>query len=216
MNGPHVIEGPYPILDAAVLAALDASPDDIALVFARVGINVVQLRCKGEGRAQFDFARRWMTALRDHCPDVAVIVNDRVDIALDLEADGVHVGQSDLPPDVCRRLLGLDRLVGISTHTVAEVASAQALPVDYLGFGPLFATNSKADALTPRGLEPLVAASRAGTKPITAIGGIHLSHLPAIRSAGVASAAMIGALWQENWAERLADSMRLWRAAAES
>lgn len=124
---------------------------------------------------------------------VPVLVNDRVDVAVAAGADGVHVGQSDLDP-VSVRKLAPDLLVGLSVSTVAEAVAAQALPVDYLGAGPVFATTTKPDAAAATGLAGLAAICAASTQPVVAIGGLTAAHCAAVRRAGAAGVCVVSAV----------------------
>jgi thiamine-phosphate pyrophosphorylase len=124
--------------------------------------------------------------------NVKVIVNDRVDIALAAGADGVHLGQDDLPVAEARKILGPGAIIGVSTHSIDQVSEAVELPVDYIAIGPVFATRTKRDH------EPLVGLSLvhearllAKTIPVVAIGGIDLSNAAAVLSAGANSVAVI-------------------------
>ena len=122
------------------------------------------------------------------------IVNDRVDVALAAGADGVHLGQDDLPLPAARRLCGPEKIVGVSTHSLAQALAAQAAGADYIGFGPLFGTTSKATGYTPRGLDRLAEVCGRLTIPVVAIGGITTERAPAALAAGAAAVAMIGEL----------------------
>jgi thiamine-phosphate pyrophosphorylase len=122
------------------------------------------------------------------------IVNDRADIALATGADGVHVGQEDLPGDLARRIVGSERWVGVSTHHLAQVTEADALPVDYVAFGPLYETRSKEKPDATVGLEGLRAARKATSKPLVAIGGITAENARAVIEAGADAVAVISGL----------------------
>lgn len=122
------------------------------------------------------------------------IVNDRVDVALATGADGVHLGQDDLPLPAARRLCGPAKIVGVSTHSVAQALAAQAAGADYVGFGPLFDTTSKTTGYTPRGLDRLAEVCDRLAIPVVAIGGITTARAPAALAAGARAVAMIGEL----------------------
>jgi thiamine-phosphate pyrophosphorylase len=160
-------------------------------------VTWVQLRCKATARLQYRFMSAWMETLRLHAPRLRIIVNDRVDIALALNADGIHVGQDDLPVEACRTLIGPDRILGFSTHTLAEVAAAGQAGglVDYIGFGPVHATASKPDALEARGVELLRAACQQARQPLVAIGGMTPGNAALSRAAGATAVAMISGLF---------------------
>lgn len=177
---------------------VDPLAETLALATALLdgGSPVLQLRDKtGDGRALLQAARalRRLTRERGAC----FIVNDRLDIALMAEADGVHVGQDDLPVEDVRRVAAqvgrADLIVGLSTHDLEQVRQAGALDVDYLGFGPVFGTTTKADALQPRGLGLLGEAKALSSRlPVVAIGGISFATAGDVARTGVAMAAVIG------------------------
>jgi thiamine-phosphate pyrophosphorylase len=125
---------------------------------------------------------------------VTLIVNDRCDLVLSCGASGVHLGQEDLPPDSARAVLGQEKVIGFSTHSLAQVRKAAALPVQYLGFGPIYLTSTKANPSPVVGLQRLAQACRASFVPVVAIGGIGLEHVRQVLDAGAASAAVISAL----------------------
>jgi thiamine-phosphate pyrophosphorylase len=122
------------------------------------------------------------------------IVNDRADLALALEADGVHVGAEDLPPLEARRLVPRPRLVGVSAATVEEALSAERTGADYVGAGPVFATATKADAGKPIGIEGIAAIASAVRIPVVGIGGIDSGNAASVIGAGAAGVAVISAI----------------------
>ena len=124
-----------------------------------------------------------------------IIINDRVDIALALKADGVHLGQDDMPPEMARSILGDSAIIGFSTHSVEQARGAMNLPVDYIAYGPIFPTQTKEDPDEVVGLESLCEVRDAtGDRPLVAIGGINENNLLSVLDTGVDSAVMIGAL----------------------
>ena len=128
---------------------------------------------------------------------VPLIVNDRVDVALAVGAEGVHLGQSDLDPEDARRLAGPDLLIGLSVSTVEQVAHAAALPpgcLDYLGVGPVEATSTKPEAAAPLGLSGTAQLVAASPLPCVAIGGVGPANVAAVRATGVAGVAVVSAL----------------------
>jgi thiamine-phosphate pyrophosphorylase len=170
--------------------------DPVALAEAACagGAAVVQLRCK---HARDRDALRMGAAIRARTRAAGALffVNDRFDLALALEADGVHLGQSDLPPDRVPAAARERLLVGRSTHTEAELAAALHEPVDYVAIGPVFGTTSKETPHTARGLDRAASAARAAAPlPVVAIGGIDESGARALARAGVAGIAVIGAV----------------------
>ena len=185
----------YAIVDVEMCTRAGRVPLDVAAAFIDAGVRLLQVRGKalagGELLALVD-----AVCERARPADAAVVVNDRVDVAA-AAAAGVHVGQSDLPAGVARRLLGPAALVGCSTHTLAELAPALAAPVSYVAYGPVFATATKADADPVVGLDGLrAAARRAATAgvPLVAIGGITLATAAAVIAAGADAVAVIGDL----------------------
>lgn len=153
------------------------------------GAKFLQLRVKSLPASDFfELARRARAVTRSH--GCSLIVNDRVDIALACDADGVHLGQDDLPLSVGRKLMG-QRIVGISTHDLEQAQQAEQNGADYIGFGPMFGTITKNTGLAPRGAD-MLRRIRAGVKlPIVAIGGIAEQNVSQAWQAGADSAAII-------------------------
>lgn len=148
------------------------------------GVSAVQVRAKDGGdRERLALVRAVQDVLRG--TGVALIVDDAVDIALIAGADGVHLGQSDLPAAEVRRLAP-DLLLGLSVSTPAQAAAVDPAVVDYLGVGPVRATATKPDAAAPLGPEGLRAVVAAAPVPCVAIGGIHPDNLDALRGSGIA------------------------------
>jgi len=134
-------------------------------------------------------------------------VNDRVDLAEAVGADGVHLGQDDLPPEAARRLLGPDAVIGYSTHNVEQALAASKLPISYLAIGPIFQTTSKTDTSPVLGLDGLRAVRRAiGALPLVAIGGITHANARSVIEAGADSVAVISALMADP--ARIAEATR--------
>ncbi|MBF0181211.1 MAG: thiamine phosphate synthase [Magnetococcales bacterium] len=210
---PFSRSGIYPILDAAWLEAPGIAPEAVARCLGALPIAMLQLRCKGTGRQAHDFFVRWLPLLRAHCPDLPILINDRLDLALLLGADGVHVGQEDLPVPTCRKLLGSERIIGLSAHNETELREAEAWGADYVGCGPVFATRTKSDTQPVLGVEGLKKRVRATRLPVAAIGGIGLEHLPAIAGAGAWAAAMISDPWRGDFSSRLGAACAAWRSA---
>ena len=145
------------------------------------GVTLVQLREKAiTSKAFYERALR-IKAICHHY-NVPLLINDRVDIALAVEADGVHIGQSDLPCGVVRQILGKDKIIGVSARTAQQAIQAQAAGADYLGVGAMFATSTKQDAQTVS-IASLTQIRQAVTLPIVAIGGINHTTLPALQQA---------------------------------
>jgi thiamine-phosphate pyrophosphorylase len=157
------------------------------------GARVLQLRMKGATAAA---VLAVVDELRPLCRqrEARLIVNDRLDVALAGGADGVHLGQDDLPLAAARAVISRSRgfLVGISTHDEAQAQAAAAGGADYIGFGPCFATTSKRDPDPVVGLERLAAVCRTLPLPVVAIGGITVERARDVAAAGAAAAALIG------------------------
>jgi len=184
----------YPITDQQ---RSGLSHSDQVRLLAKGGARLIQLRDKHSSPREFQReAARAMTVARQF--QVRIIINDRVDIALALHADGVHLGQEDMPPRAARRILGERALVGFSTHNLQQAADSAQQPVDYIALGPIFATSSKTDTQPVVGLEGLSQVRKmVGKKRLVAIGGITLSNAGEVFRAGADSIALIGALLEK-------------------
>ncbi|TRZ96839.1 MAG: thiamine phosphate synthase [Deltaproteobacteria bacterium] len=158
------------------------------------GADVLQLRDKEASSGPlYQEAMRLRKLTRD--AQVPFIVNDRLDIALAVDADGVHVGQSDLPASVVRRIMGPGKVLGVSVATVEEALQAEKDGADYLGVGPVFeARGTKPDTCEPMGLECIARIRRHCSLPIVAIGGIDEGNARKVREAGADGAAVISAI----------------------
>ncbi len=166
-----------------------------AEVLLEAGVRLIQLRAKGRTAAETHAAAQDVAPLcRAH--GALFAVNDRADIAAAVKADILHLGQNDLSPGDARSVFG--GAIGLSTHTLAQVEAAQAEPVDYLGFGPVFPTRSKANPDPVTGVEMLAAAAAASRLPVVAIGGISGETASAVLGAGARSVAVISALIGED------------------
>jgi thiamine-phosphate pyrophosphorylase len=158
------------------------------------GAAVVQLRAK---RATDRQTLAWAAEIRvlTRQAGLLFLLNDRFDLALAADADGVHLGQGDLPPARVPATARSRLVIGRSTHTAAQVAAARSEPVDYIAFGPVFATASKEAEHPPRGLGRLAQAVAASEgRPVVAIGGIRAVHAASLRAAGAAAVAVISAV----------------------
>ena len=156
------------------------------------GVQLLQLRAKLMPAGEFlELARVTRRVTRSY--GCRLIVNDRVDVALACQADGVHLGQEDLPLHAARKLVS-DRIIGISTHDVEQAQEAEAGGADYIGFGPMFGTTTKETGYSARGLEMLRRVRAAVKIPIVAIGGITEANVAEVWQAGADSAAIISDL----------------------
>lgn len=205
----------YPILDTQSLAAKECAPETAAAAWIEGGARILQFRHKGPWtRTAFEQAERIATLCRDG--GVMYVVNDRADIAKLLDA-GLHVGQEDLAPDDARVLIGGERMLGHSTHNLQQFGAATAEPVDYLAFGPVFATVSKVNPDPVAGLDELRRCRAHSDVPLVAIGGITRDTAPAVFAAGADSVAIIAdLLTQPCSGTNLRRRMEEWQRLAQS
>ncbi len=187
------------------LYALVKAPEEARAAIAG-GARVVQVRVKDAPAGEvLEVARRTVALARGRA---LVLVNDRADLALLSGADGVHLGDEDLPVPEARRLLGPDLLVGRTTRTLDEARAAIAAGADHVGFGPIFASRTKPLAILPRGLDALRQVADGLGAPVVAISGIDASNVAEIARAGAACAAVVDAIFgagnPEDNARRLA------------
>ncbi|MCC2259046.1 thiamine phosphate synthase [Intestinimonas aquisgranensis] len=185
-------------LAQAVEAALDG------------GVTCLQLREKEASAGEILALARTLLPLC-RARRVPLLINDRVDIALAAGADGVHLGQEDLPPPEARTLLGPDRILGATAHTVEEALRAQAEGADYLGVGAMFPTGTKTNTI-PTSADTLKAICAAVSIPVVAIGGVTAQNLPTLAGTGIAGAAVVSAIFSQS---DLTAAARTLRAAAD-
>jgi thiamine-phosphate pyrophosphorylase len=160
----------------------------------RGGLHAVQLREKDLSSCQlFELAVELRAVTREY--GAKLLINDRVDIALAVGADGVHLGKASLPVAVARHMLGSARIIGYSAHSVDEARNAERDGADFVTFGPIFATPSKAAYGEPLGLTRLAEAASALTIPVFALGGVKISSVDEALSAGARGIALISAIF---------------------
>ena len=158
------------------------------------GATLVQLRDKAATSGEFLAAAAEAVSVARKA-GIAILINDRADIALAVGADGVHLGQDDLPPEQARELLGNDAIIGYSTHSIEQARNAVDLPVDYIAVGPIFTTTTKADPDPVLGLDLLrEISSIASYRGVVAIGGIDRTNAASVLAAGADSVAVISDL----------------------
>lgn len=188
---PHSLSGLYIILDPSVSPVRPMV--EVLTAAAEAGAALFQYRNK---TASMKDAYAEALALRQAAAKAGVlfIVNDRCDLALAVDADGVHLGQEDLPLDLARKVMGPDKLIGISTHNPDQVREAIAGNPDYLGVGPIFKPGSKPDHDPVVGLEGLRAMRRVTSLPVFAIGGIQIDQAGEVMRAGANGVAVISAI----------------------
>ncbi len=182
------MKGYYFITDARLSLAGNASDVEHALA---TGVRVVQHRDKDADTAAMIAEAR---LLRRLCQGALFLINDRVEVALAVAADGVHLGQEDLHYREARRLLGEKKIIGITVNTVEQALEAARQGADYLGVSPIFATQTKPDAGEPAGLTLLREIRRHVSLPLIAIGGINLDNAPAVIDAGADGICAISAV----------------------
>lgn len=157
------------------------------------GADIVQLREKNKTKKELlEMAKK----LKELCSKyhVPFIVNDHIDIALAVDADGIHLGQDDLPLSEARRILGSEKIIGISTHAIEEAIEAERNGADYIGVGPIYETKSKVDVVDPVGLSYIKEVVSQTTIPFVAIGGIKLHNLDEVLEAGAQRICVISAI----------------------
>lgn len=165
------------------------------------GVTMVQLREKNCSSLEFYQLGLRLKALLK-LRNIPLIINDRLDIALAVDADGLHIGQSDLPWDVARRLLGKDKILGLSVETMEQAEQSNKLDIDYIGISPVFATPTKTDTLKPFGLNGVKSVSSITRHPNVAIGGINIENAAQIMAHGANGIAVVSTI-------SLAESPRL-------
>jgi thiamine-phosphate pyrophosphorylase len=206
----------YPIIDFSCFAA-QADPTTAIARYAEeliaAGATLIQLRDK----SQPEQTRRFLSCARElrrvTLDRATLIINDRVDTCLAADADGVHLGQDDLSPAAAWKIFdqvkdGKTRVIGFSTHNLAQLREADSLPIDYIAIGPVFATGSKANPDPVVGLEGVRQARQVTRKPLVAIGGITRLNCAQVKAAGADAVAVISDLL-ESPAKAVADFLRV-------
>ncbi len=171
------------------------------------GVTMVQLREKNCSSLEFYQLGLLLKALLKP-QNIPFIINDRLDIALAVDADGLHIGQSDLPWDVARRLLGKDKILGLSVETMQQAEESNHLDIDYIGISPVFATPTKTDAFSPFGLEGVKAVSSVTRHPNVGIGGINLENAGQIMAHGANGIAVVSAIFSADNPRQAAELLK--------
>jgi thiamine-phosphate pyrophosphorylase len=182
--------------------------EEMTRIALEAGAGWIQYREKEKTRREIHREAMRLRALTAGY-GAALVVNDHADIARAVDADGVHLGQDDLPLKEARRIMG-DRIVGISTHSLPEAMDAERNGADYIGFGPVFVTTTK-DAGEPRGLEMLGRLRSAVKIPVVAIGGISEESLPLVLNSGADAVAVASAVLRGDISENVRSFMRIIR-----
>jgi thiamine-phosphate pyrophosphorylase len=213
MIKPFILRGLYVIIDPEVAGG--RPEEEIARLAVEGGATIIQLRDKGREKGQqLEVARRLMRVCST--PNLRLIINDHVDLALVAGADGVHLGQKDLPVARVRRQLWRDGIIGCSTNNVEEARRAQADGASYVSVGRLFPTTSKQDT-RPATPETIRAIKAAVSIPVAAIGGITEDNIDAVLAAGADMVAVVSAVVAapdpRDAARRLAERIAAYQAA---
>ncbi|MBF0649431.1 thiamine phosphate synthase [Dysgonomonas sp. GY75] len=159
----------------------------------RGGVTMVQLREKDASTLDFyNLAMKLKSILKSY--NVPLIINDRLDIALACDAGGLHIGQSDMPYSVARKLLGKDKIIGLSVESIQDAIDANNLDVDYIGISPVFGTQTKTDTAPALGLEGIGEITRISGHPSVGIGGINLTNAQDIIQAGADGISVVSAI----------------------
>ena len=173
--------------------SLGRSLEEVVCEAVAGGVTMVQLREKDAATGEFvELAHRLMAALKPL--GVPLIINDRVDVAIAVDADGVHIGQSDMSYADARRLLGPNKIIGLSVENFEDLEAANALDVDYIGISPVYGTPTKTDTAEPFGLEGLRKAVQMSVHPTVAIGGMNAETVGDVMAAGTDGVAVVSAI----------------------
>ena len=176
------------------------------------GVTIVQLREKDTSTGEFvALARKLMALLKPL--GIPLIINDRVDVALAADADGVHIGQSDMPYEIARKLLGPDKIIGLSVESFEDIEAANKLDVDYIGISPVYGTPTKTDTAEPFGLDGLRKAVNMSKHPTVAIGGMNAGTIADVMAAGTDGVAVVSAICS---AENIREAAAQLKAIVES
>lgn len=181
----------YLVTDRGILKGRDLFKAVEAAI--KGGVTLVQLREKDISTLDFYNIAVKMKVLTKHY-NVPLIINDRLDIAISADADGLHIGQSDLPLEVARKLLGKEKILGYSVSSIDEAVYGEKNGADYLGAGPVYPTGSKLDAVSPIGIDNLGRIVKGVSIPVVGIGGIGISNLSEVKAAGAKGISLISAV----------------------
>ena len=170
--------------------------EEMSLIVIKTGVKWIQYREKSKTRKEmYKDSVKLREITRDH--QAVFIVNDYADIALSVDADGVHLGQEDLPLKEARSIMGRKKIIGISTHNVEQAIAAETEGADYIGLGPVFHTTTK-DAGRPKGTDMLIEVKKQLHIPVVAIGGIDFGNIASVLDTGVDAVAVSSAILRGN------------------
>jgi thiamine-phosphate pyrophosphorylase len=199
------IDGIYLVTDRSSLSG--KTLEDVILEAVTGGVTMVQLREKNVSTRFFiEKARHLKKILSPFA--VPLIINDRVDVALAVGADGVHIGQDDMPYPIARKLLGPDAIIGLSVETPEQVAAAEDFDVNYLGVSAIFATPTKTDTRAQWGLDGLRKVRAMSRHALVAIGGIHAANAADVIDAGADCLAVVSAICSASDPRKAAEHLR--------
>jgi len=171
------------------------------------GVSMVQLREKNLNTKDFFLLAKELLSILKPL-NIPLIINDRLDIALAVDADGIHIGQSDMPYSVVRKLMGKDKIIGLSVETIQEARDANSIDVDYIAISPVFTTQTKADIASPLGLEGIREISSFSKHKILSIGGINTSNTKQIFESGAHGIAVVSAIVSQDSPKQAAQEFR--------
>ena len=173
--------------------SLGRSLEEVVSEAVAGGVTIVQLREKDALTGEFvELAFKLKDILKPY--NVPLIINDRVDVALAVDAEGLHIGQSDMSYEIARKLLGPDKIIGLSVECMDDILEANKLDVDYVGISPVYGTPTKTDTAEPFGLERLRRAVELSIHPTVAIGGMNAGTIADVLAAGVDGVAVVSAI----------------------
>lgn len=188
---PYAVQGIYLVTDRDLCGGRSLAQVVEAAISG--GVSCVQLREKNLGTKLFlEEARSLKALLADR--GIPLIINDRIDVALAIEADGIHIGQQDMPYPLARQLMGPDAIIGLSVETMGEVDEAEAWDVDYLGVSPIYETATKTDTKGSWGLDGLAKVRAESRHRLVAIGGLNHTNIAQVMAAGADSVAVVSAI----------------------
>jgi thiamine-phosphate pyrophosphorylase len=198
----------YLVTDRGILKGRDLA--DAVEEAIKGGVTLVQLREKDVSSLEFYNIAIKLKQLTNKYK-IPLIINDRLDIALAADADGLHVGQDDLPVEVARKLLGPDKILGYSVSTIEEAVYGEKMGADYLGAGPVYPTGSKLDAVSPIGIDTFHRIKESVSIPVVGIGGIGISNIKEMKASGADGISLISAiLGSKDIKEASRNLIRLW------
>lgn len=184
----------------------DLTPKKMSSIILGAGVKWIQYREKSKPRREIYNEAKLLRKLTTEFK-AAFIVNDHADIVLAVNADGVHLGQEDLPLKEARKILGQKKIIGISTHSIEQAIDAEAGGANYIGFGPIFHTVTK-DAGEPRGINMLREVKSRVSIPVVAIGGINIENLKSVMDTGTDAVAVASAILSGNISENIKNFLK--------